>query len=90
MSNPDALTPSTWPRFYHHSGIPRLTSVLNLAVGLVGDLGLKNAPSDEKQDLLAHAMGHATIHNVIHTPNEKRAYLGCFMLASTYVAPASS
>ena len=72
-------------RFHLHSHIKKVTSVLHLAMGLVSDLGLKNPQLKEKRDVIGYTINSETRieqNGEVHSPDEKRAFLGCFMLAS--------
>ena len=54
-------------------------------MGLVSDLGLKNPQLKEKRDVIGYTINSETRieqNGEVHSPDEKRAFLGCFMLAS--------
>jgi hypothetical protein len=54
-------------------------------MGLVSDLGLKSPQPREKRDVIGYTINAAMrskLNGEVHTPDEKRAYLGCLMLAS--------
>jgi hypothetical protein len=70
------------------TSIKRITGILHMAMGLVYDLGLRYPKPIENQDIIIYDINRSAempLNGVIRTPDEMRAYLGCFMLASMYV-----
>ena len=72
----------------YHTRTQRIAGVLHMAMGQVYELGLKYPQPIERQDVITYDMNRSAempLNGVIRTPDEMRAYLGCFMLASMYV-----
>lgn len=81
-----ALTSPTCTRHYYHFSVnPGLTNILQLTLGLMFDLGLKAPRSYDEEEHFGYAMPNADDHTTkkeINIPEEQRAFLGCFFLAS--------
>lgn len=77
----------------YHTPRQRITGILHMAMGLVCDLGLRHPQPSETQDIITYQMNRAAempLNGGVRTPDEMRAYLGCFMLASMYALYLSS
>lgn len=72
-------------QYYHFSVSSRTTTILQLTLGLMYELGIKAPQSHEKEELFTHEMRSADdkiIKPGVYTADEQRAFLGCFFLAS--------
>ena len=66
-----------------------MTFTMQLAIGLVGNLGLKRPPPKETPQIMLENVGRGCSKHYSTAPRtmkERRAVIGCFLIGSVYVA----
>lgn len=82
-------------RYHVHFFVnPQTTNLLQLAVGLVIDLGLKRTARAYRQERLENAIARSAhgehANSELRTSEQRRALLGCFYLTTMYAASVST
>ncbi|MCJ1466617.1 hypothetical protein MMC07_005237 [Pseudocyphellaria aurata] len=78
------LVYNAW-QYYHFSVSSRTTTVLQLTLGLMFELGINTPQSHEKEEPFSHEMKSTDdmmTKPETNTTDEQRAFLGCFFFAS--------